>query len=38
MTFALADMGTPMASQAPMMVVETEWLIGMCPSLGLLQM
>jgi hypothetical protein len=38
MTLALADIGTPMASQAPIMVAEAEWLIGICPSLSLLQM
>jgi hypothetical protein len=34
-TLALADKETPTASQAPNMMVEVEWLRGICPSLGL---
>jgi hypothetical protein len=37
MTLALADMGTPMASQVPIVMAEAEWLIDICPSLSLLQ-
>jgi hypothetical protein len=35
---ALADTGTPTASQAPNMMAEAEWLIGIRPSLSLMQM
>jgi hypothetical protein len=35
MTFALADIGTPMASQAPIVMAEAEWLKRMCASLSL---